>query len=126
MTSVYTLYILCIKVYPLYILPGGTNMANVKLNKQESIFMSKTAIKKWGNSQGIRLSKEIINRTGLKENDEVGIYVDNGTLIIKKIKAKYLNLTERLEAFYNKPIDDIFVENTQEVDVGAPVGDEIW
>lgn len=88
--------------------------------------MSKTAIKKWGNSQGIRLSKEIINRTGLKENDEVGIYVDNGTLIIKKIKAKYLNLTERLEAFYNKPIDDIFVENTQEVDVGAPVGDEIW
>lgn len=101
-------------------------MANVKLNKQESIFMSKTAIKKWGNSQGIRLSKEIINRTGLKENDEVGIYVDNGTLIIKKIKAKYLNLTERLEAFYNKPIDDIFVENTQEVDVGAPVGDEIW
>lgn len=95
-------------------------------NRKESIFISQTAIRRWGNSQGIRLSKEIISSAGLKENDNVEISVDNGIITIKKAKPKYLNLKERLEAFYNKPIDDIYVENSQEVDVGTHVGDEVW
>ena len=95
-------------------------------NRKESIFISQTAIKKWGNSQGIRLSKEIISSAGLKENDSVEISVNNGVITIKKVKPKYLTLKERLEAFYNKPIDDIYVESTQEVDVGAYVGEEVW
>ncbi len=37
-----------------------------------------------------------------------------------------LDLKERLETFYKRPIDEIYVENTQEVDVGAPKGNEIW
>ena len=101
-------------------------MAMINENERASIFISQTAIRKWGNSQGIRLSKEIISRTGLKENDNVEISVDNGIITIKKVKPKYLNLAERLEAFYNKPIDDIYVESSQEVDVGAPVGEEQW
>ncbi len=95
-------------------------------NRKESIFISQTAIKKWGNSQGIRLSKEIISSAGLKENDSVEISVNNGVITIKKVKPKYLTLKERLEAFYNKPIDDIFVESSQEVDVGTHVGNEVW
>lgn len=95
-------------------------------NRKESIFISQTAIKKWGNSQGIRLSKEIISSAGLKENDNVEIIVDDGIITIKKAKPKYLNLKERLEAFYNKPIDDIYVESSQEVDVCTHVGNEIW
>ena len=91
-------------------------------NRKESIFISQTAIKKWGNSQGIRLSKEIISSAGLKENDSVEISVNNGVITIKKVKPKYLTLKERLEAFYNKPIDDIYVESSQEVDVGTHVG----
>ncbi len=101
-------------------------MANAMAKRKESMFISQTAIKKWGNSQGIRLSKEIISRIGLKENDEVEISIDDGKIVIQKVRPKYQNLTERLEAFYNKPIDDIFVESTQEVDVGAPVGEEHW
>ena len=42
------------------------------------------------------------------------------------MEKKYLTLKERLEAFYNKPIDDIYVESSQEVDVGTHVGDEVW
>lgn len=95
-------------------------------NRKESIFISQTAIRRWGNSQGIRLSKEIISSAGLKENDNVEISVDNGIITIKKAKPKYLNLKERLEAFYNKPIDDIYVESSQEVDVDTHVGDEVW
>lgn len=45
---------------------------------------------------------------------------------MKKVTSKYSNLEERLEAFYGKPIDDIFVEDTQEVDTGAPRGTEVW
>ena len=114
-----------IKVYPLYILLGGQYMNN-SIQGKESIFISQTFIKKWGNSQGIRLSKDIINMIGCKENDKVEISVDNGRITIKKAAKEYINLKERLEAFYKKPIEDIFVENIQEVDVGAPVGEEYW
>ena len=84
-------------------------------------------IQKWGNSQGIRLSKEILAQLNLQENDTVGITVYNGKMTVEKInKTKYLNLAERLEAFYKRPIDEIYVESTQEVEVGGPVGNEQW
>lgn len=94
---------------------------------EQKIFTAQTAVKKWGNSQGMRLSKEITNLMHLRENDNVEINIYNGEMVIKKIKyPKYTNLQERLEAFYQKPIDEIYVESTQEVDVGAPKGDEYW
>ena len=90
-------------------------------------FTTKTIIRRWGNSQGIRLSKEILSQMDLKEDDTVGISIYDGKMTIEKInKPKYLNLQERLEAFYKKPLDEIFVENIQEVDVGNPKGNEIW
>lgn len=62
----------------------------------------------------------------LKENDTVGINIYDGKMTIEKVnKPKYLNLTERLETFYKRPIDEIYVEGTQEVDVGDPKGNEI-
>lgn len=102
-------------------------MANTLLKENENLYTIQTAIRKWGNSQGIRLSKEIMTKMEFKENDEIKISINNGKMTIEKInRPKYLNLTERLEAFYNRPIDEIYVENTQEVDVGDPVGDEQW
>lgn len=102
-------------------------MDKVMETKHRDIYTTQTAIRRWGNSQGIRLSKDLISRMNLKENDEVVISIDNGKMIIEKInKTKYLNLKERLEAFYDKPIDDIFVDNSQEVDAGAPRGNELW
>ena len=48
-------------------------------------------------------------------------------MTIEKInRPKYLNLEERLEAFYKRPIDKIFVESTPEVEVDGPVGNEQW
>lgn len=90
-------------------------------------FTTQTIIRKWGNSQGIRLSKEILAQMNLKEDDTVGISIYDGKMTIEKVnRPKYLNLAERLEAFYKRPIDEIYVESTQEVDVGAPVGKEQW
>lgn len=90
-------------------------------------FTIQTNIRKWGNSQGIRLSKEIMTQMNLQENDTIGISIYDGKMTIEKVnRPKYLNLTERLEAFYKRPIEEIYVESTQEVDVGDPKGNEFW
>ena len=95
--------------------------------QKDNVYTIQTNIRRWGNSQGIRLSKEIMTRMNLQENDTVGIKLYDGKMTIEKInKPKYLNLAERLEAFYKRPIDEIYVESTQEVDVGDPKGNEIW
>lgn len=95
--------------------------------QKENNYAIQTNVRRWGNSQGIRLSKEILAQMNLQENDTVGINVYDGKMTVEKInKPKYLNLTERLEAFYKRPIDEIYVESTQEVDVGDPKGNEIW
>lgn len=97
------------------------------LADRQCAFMTQTTIKKWGNSQGIRISKEIMQQMNLQENDNLKINVYNGKMVIEKInKPKYSNLSERLEAFYQKPIDEIYVESIQEIDVGEPRGAEIW
>ena len=98
-----------------------------KILQKDNAYTIQTNIRRWGNSQGIRLSKEILAQMNLQENDTVGINVYDGKMTVEKInKPKYLNLAERLEAFYKRPIDEIYVESTQEVDVGDPVGNEIW
>ena len=98
-----------------------------KILQKDNVYTIQTNIRRWGNSQGIRLSKEILAQMDLRENDTVGINVYDGKMTIEKVnKSKYLNLAERLEAFYKRPIDEIYVESTQEVDVGDPVGNEIW
>lgn len=98
-----------------------------KMLDKDNVYTIQTNIRRWGNSQGIRLSKEILAQMDLQENDTVGINICDGKMTVEKVnKPKYLNLAERLEAFYKRPIDEIYVESTQEVDVGDPKGNEIW
>ena len=98
-----------------------------KILQKGNVYTIQTNIRRWGNSQGIRLSKEKLAQMNLQENDTVGINICDGKMTVEKVnKPKYLNLTERLEAFYKRPIDEIYVESTQEVDVGDPKGNEIW
>ena len=95
--------------------------------RKDNVYTIQTNIRRWGNSQGIRLTKEILAQMNLQENDTVGINICDGKMTVEKVnKPKYLNLAERLEAFYKRPIDEIYVESTQEVDVGDPVGNEQW
>ena len=97
------------------------------ITQRENSYTIQTNLRRWGNSQGIRLSKEILAQMNLRENDTVGINIYDGKMTVEKInKPKYLNLQERLEAFYKRSIDEIYVESTQEVGVGDPVGNEQW
>lgn len=82
-------------------------------------------LQKWGNSQGIRIPKQIIKDLSLKENDILSIERIDNTIVFKKAKV-HKSLKDRLEQFYDKPISRIKKIEVEEIDTGSPVGEEIW
>lgn len=82
--------------------------------------MTTTAtIQKWGNSQGIRIPKFILEQINLDTNSNVSIIVKDDSIIIKKATKKHITLAERF-ANYTGEIPN------GEYDWGEPQGDEIW
>jgi antitoxin MazE len=78
-------------------------------------------VQKWGNSQGIRLSKEILGEVNISVGDDLEIITSKDKLIIKpirKIRGKYnlQDLVARIPSDYQ----------VQEEDWGTPVGHEVW
>jgi len=78
-------------------------------------------IQKWGNSQGLRLTKNLLADAQLGVGDEVDISVRDGIMIVtpvKKIRGKHSlkDLVARIPENYQ----------TGEVDWGDPVGKEVW
>lgn len=82
-------------------------------------------LQKWGNSNGIRIPKQVLIDLDIKVNDKLLISSVNDEIIIKKDK-KHKTLQERLEEFYKKPISKIKMLDVEEIDTGDSVGDEIW
>lgn len=80
-----------------------------------------TTIVKWGNSQGIRLPKHILNSANLSDRDVVELCVEGENIIIKKSKkvAKYKTIQERFAGFE----DDY---KPTKINWGKPEGKEIW
>ena len=78
-----------------------------------------TTIQKWGNSQGVRIPKMILDTVKWAEDEQIMLIVDNGKLIMEKAKSKRKNIKE-LFADYQGNYDPI------EVDWGNPEGEEIW
>ena len=90
----------------------------------DASYITESTVIKWGNSQGIRISRAIMEKMNMKINDKVEISLIDDTICIRKSYQKN-SLQERLESFYNQPIGKIYVESS-EVDWGTPEGDEIW
>lgn len=78
-----------------------------------------TTIQKWGNSQGIRIPKMILDAVNWSENEQIMIVVDNGKIIMEKAKARRKNIKELFEN-YNEEYEPA------EIDWGEPKGGEIW
>ena len=80
-----------------------------------------TTIQKWGNSQGLRLAKTILQEAELNVGDEVDISVKNGRIIIEpttKVRGRY-----DLQELLSKMPKEYRVE---ELDWDGPVGKEVW
>lgn len=77
-----------------------------------------TTIQKWGNSQGIRIPKSLLNAVHWDENEQLSLIVQDNKIIIEKTESRK-NIKELFEGFNGeyKPIN---------IDWGAPVGGEIW
>lgn len=89
-----------------------------------------TKIKKWGNSQGIRIPKVFLETLNISNDDEVEIMTEQEKIVIKKIsKQEPITIKDRLENFYGKKLEEILSnpsEAQEEIDWGKPVGKEIW
>ena len=80
-----------------------------------------TKIKKWGNSQGLRLARHLLADVQIDVGDEVDISVKDGIIIISPIKRKrdrhnIKDLVARIPENYQ----------TDEIDWGEPTGKEAW
>ncbi|MBK2341744.1 AbrB/MazE/SpoVT family DNA-binding domain-containing protein [Francisella philomiragia] len=74
------------------------------------------AIKKWGNSLGIRIPQNILNSLHLRENQSLNIEIENGNILIKPI-------TRELESL----LAQITPKNIHnEISFGTAEGEEIW
>lgn len=79
-----------------------------------------TMIQKWGNSQGVRIPKVILDSVNWSENEKIVIIVDNGKLVIEKAKEEHKR----------KNIKELFKDYKEdytpvEIDWGKTEGDEI-
>ena len=79
-----------------------------------------TQVKTWGNSQGIRLSKELLALAGIKSNDLLDISVIDGNIVLKNIENRHKTLEERAKEYGGK------LGPYEEYDWGEPVGRERW
>ncbi len=80
-----------------------------------------TKIQKWGNSQGLRLAKNVLEDARLGVGDEVDVAVRDGIIVvapIRKLRGRYRleNLVAQIPKDYH----------AGEVDWGKPVGKEAW
>lgn len=85
-------------------------------------------IQRWGNSQGIRIPKALLDAVNIHENDRVELEQTKDAITIKKVTAStHKTLEDRLVSFYGKPINEITrIENSPEVDWGKSEGGEVW
>ena len=74
-------------------------------------------IQRWGNSQGIRLPKKLLNEAMLRENDEVEIIATKREITIRKARRH-----ESLDALFAGYDGDYA---PQEFDTGDDVGMEV-
>jgi antitoxin MazE len=80
-----------------------------------------TKVHKWGNSQGLRLSKSLLGDAGIGVGDDVEVMVRQGSLVVTPIRRvrgghDLRRLVRRIPKDYQP----------EEVDWGPPVGREVW
>lgn len=76
-------------------------------------------VKTWGNSQGIRISKDILREANVEINDVLDVKVSDGMIMLVK-PFRHRTLEERTAEFDGK------LNLDGEFDCGEQVGREVW
>ena len=77
-------------------------------------------ISKWGNGQGIRIPKSVLELLKWKKDDELEMIVEGENLKIKKFEKERRKTIKELFANYDENYEK------QKIDWGEPQGKEIW
>jgi antitoxin MazE len=80
-----------------------------------------TRVQKWGNSQGLRLNKELLSEVEINVGDAVEVAVRDGALVVTPVHRvrgghDLRELVQRIPEDYEPG----------ELDWGQPVGREVW
>ncbi len=80
-----------------------------------------TKVQKWGNSQGLRLAKQVLEEARISVGDLVDVSTRDGVIVIaptRRVRGKQSlqELVSRIPKSYK----------TEEVEWGEPVGREDW
>jgi len=80
-----------------------------------------TKIQKWGNSQGLRLAKQVLEDVHISVGDDVEVTTRDGLIVI--VPARRIRGKQSLEELVSRIPKDY---KTEELDWGEPVGREVW
>ncbi len=80
-----------------------------------------TKVQRWGNSQGLRLAKQVLEDARIAIGDDVDVTVRDGVIVIapaRRVRGKrnLKQLVSQIPKNYK----------TEETDWGQPVGKEVW
>jgi antitoxin MazE len=80
-----------------------------------------TKVQKWGNSQGLRLAKQLLEDAHISVGDDVDVTTQDGVIVIAPVKrVRGKRSLQDLVALIPKDYEPA------EVDWGEPVGKEAW
>jgi antitoxin MazE len=74
-------------------------------------------VQRWGNSQGLRLSKQLLEQANIAVGEDIEVVAKEGQIVLKKTRK--FDLTEMVSRM---PKD----YQVQEESFGKPVGKEVW
>ena len=80
-----------------------------------------TRIQRWGNSQGLRFAKSVLEEARIRVGDRVHVSVQEGRIIVEpasRVRGRY-----ELQALVSRMPEEYSVEET---DWGPPAGKETW
>jgi antitoxin MazE len=80
-----------------------------------------TKIHKWGNSQGLRLAKQVLEDAHISVGDDVDVTVRDGLIVVAP--ARRVRGTRSLPDLVSRIPKNY---KTEEIDWGQPVGKEVW
>ena len=86
-----------------------------------------TKVQKWGNSQGLRLTKALLNEAGIHVGDDVNVSVQKGQIIVEPVSSVLGVSSVRgrydLETLLSQMLEEY---QPEELDWGPPAGKEVW
>jgi antitoxin MazE len=76
-------------------------------------------VQKWGNSQGLRLAKHVLESANISVGDDVEVIAGEEEIVIKKVTRRKFDLAEMISRMPRN-------HKAKEESFGVPVGKEEW